>query len=516
MASVAATVGLAACQAPPSDVAPPCARDLVFTDITSDSPDLAHHPYGGSPPWDHSDKYAPGVALVDLNGNGILDLVQPRNDRHDPSLRPLVIYRGLGDGRFEQAALPPWDRSWNATAVVAFDYDGDGDLDLFVGIDGADGRLFRNEGDFEFTDVTTEAGLSNVATRVHAAAAGDITGNGYPDLYLAQFAAYLPDHGAGQADNILVENLGDGTFGSPRDDAACDGRSTLGVALVDLDGDGNIDIYVANDFFADCLYENLGGGVLREIGEEAGIRDGAFNGMGVGVGDLNGNGRLDLLITDTQEPDASPGHAVYMQTREPLRFASRAQELGLDGLSVLPPGEHWMVGWGVGIEDFSGDGNTEVHIATHGEREELMFARDGDGFAPVDSAMAVLGSQDARGTAYGDITGDGAADIVIARRGDSLQVIRNDSGGRYLTVAVEPPHRSLGSVVAAEIDGVRHVRPIQAGSSYMSSSPSTVRFGLCDAEQVDRVEVIAADGGRAIAEAVGPGHLRLELGDSHR
>jgi enediyne biosynthesis protein E4 len=486
-------------------------RDVVLTDITDLSPDLTDHPYGGAHPWNHSDKYAPGVALADLDGDGVLDLIQPRNDRSDPELRPLVIYRGLGDGRFEKAAMPPWDPAWNATAVVAFDYDGDGAIDLFIGIDGADSRLFRNAGNFEFQDVTENAGLVGIADRVYAAAAGDVTGNGFPDLYLAQFAADLPDHGAGLADNLLLENLGDGTFAPPRDDLRCEGSATLGVALVDLDGDGDIDIYVANDFFPDCLYENVGDGQFREISAEAGTRDGAYNGMGVGVGDLLGRGRLDLLITDTQEPDASPGHAVYLQREEPLRFESAAAALGLDGLSVLPVGEDWTVGWGAGIVDLSGDGRNEVHIATHIQREELLFVREGDRFVPDLDAMAVLGSFDARGSAYGDLTGDGAIDLVIARRGAPLQVVRNDSGGRYLVVEIEPAYRALGSVVVATIDGERHVRPIQSGSSYMSSSPPVAHFGLCNAERVERVEVRTPDGGHAVAENVAPGILRLEL-----
>ncbi|HET6613067.1 MAG TPA: CRTAC1 family protein [Kofleriaceae bacterium] len=512
--AICAAALAAGCESPPSMIPPPmdspdagCDHGLAFTDISDMSPDLAAHAYGGSPGWDHSDKYAPGLALADFDGDGVLDLAQPRNDRDEPEKRPLVLYRGLGDGRFEVAATPAWEDTWNATGVVAFDYDADSDLDLLVATDRAGVILYRNDGGFKLTNVTEAAGLTGVGQRVYTVAAGDLTGDGLADLYLGQWMADLEDHGEGQAVNIVLENLGDGRFTRSAADLGCYGYSTLGQVLADLDADGDLDVYVANDFFPDCLYENLGDSQFREIGEAAGIGDGAMHAMGAAVGDLNGDGRLDLLITDTQEPDTSPGNAAYIQTEDPLSFASRAKELGVDGLSAVSTS--WFVGWGVGIEDFDGDGRNEVHIATHGGITELFFHWQDGEYVPAQEAMAVAGDSDARGAAYGDIDGDGDLDVVVGRRGAGIQILRNDAGGRTVTVAIDPVSLAPGASVVIEANGRRQVHVIQAGSSFMSSGPPTATFGLCGAERASRIEVTLTTGDHMTATDVGPGLITL-------
>lgn len=185
---------------------------LRFTDISDQSPDLASSPYGGAPGWDHSDKYAPGIALVDLDGDDILDIVQPRNDRQQPALRSLRIYRRLGDGRFEDATGVVWDNSRNATVALAFDHDGDGDLD----------------------------------------------------------------------------------------------------------------IYSANAFFADCVLANDGRGLFTDVAPSAGVLDAASRAMGVAVGDLDLDGDLDVMVTDTENPDDSLGNALFLN-RGNMRFTSSAR-----------------------------------------------------------------------------------------------------------------------------------------------------------------------------------------------
>ncbi|MBL4635881.1 MAG: VCBS repeat-containing protein, partial [Kofleriaceae bacterium] len=183
---------------PPDAWIPPagCVSELRFSDITTQSPDLADNLYGGQPGWDHVDKYGPGIALGDLDGDGNLDLVQVRSERSQAGLRPPVVYRGLGDGGFEEVAQPAWRSQDNATFALLFDYDGDGDSDLLIGVAGGDVALYRNDGEFRFTLATAAAGLTGVAGFAYAAAAGDVDGDGDLDLYLGQWRADLPEHGA--------------------------------------------------------------------------------------------------------------------------------------------------------------------------------------------------------------------------------------------------------------------------------------------------------------------------------
>jgi hypothetical protein len=468
-----------------------------LSDISDMSPDLAESVYGGEAGWDRSDKYAPGVALVDLDGDDVLDIVQPRNERSDASLRPLRMYRGLGDGRFEDVTTVVWDDSRNAMAALAFDYDGDDDLDVFVGVDGGPSVLYRNDGDWQFTDVAASAGVAMAGERAYAAAAGDIDADGDLDLYVGKFNADAPDHGPGTAPNVLFVNQGDGTFVDGTDAAgvACDGRSTLGLAIADLDGDGDQDIYVANDFFEDCVYENRGDGTFDEVASSAGVTDAASRGMGVAVGDLDGDMDLDVMVTDTENIDASRGNAMFMNRGDgDLAFDSVAMELGLDGITTLQA--DWLVSWGVGFVDFDVDGDLDIHIATHIERQELVYRNDGGAYTPLWDVINGIGTPDARGSAYGDIDGDGDVDIVIGRRGgEGLQVLRNDSeGGRSITVAVRPYAAAPGALITFRSPSGEQLGVIQAGQGYMSTSPPSITFGLGNDAAADEIEVRFADG----------------------
>ncbi len=486
-----------------------CSTGLAFTDITSQSPDLQTNLYGGEAGWDHVDKYGPGIGLADLNGDGILDLVQVRSERNHPELRPPVVYRGLGDGGFEQAATPSWNAQDNATFVLLFDYDLDADLDLLIGVAGGNVVLYRNDGAFAFEVATFEAGLGSAAQFAYAAAAGDVDGDGDLDLYLGQWRADLKEHGAGMAPNLLFLNTA-GVFTPSSADLSCAGSATLGVGFADLDGDHDLDLYVANDFFADCLYENIGDGAFREIGKAAGVTDAAMHAMGVAFGDLNGDSVLDILVTDTEQPDSSRGNGVFYGQSTPFSYKSVGFDSGLDGVTALQA--DWLVSWGVSIRDFDLDGFADVHAATHIERQELFWHNEAGIFVPSWDVINSLEISDSRGSAYGDIDGDGDLDIVIGRRGGSVQILRNDqsTGNPFLTVQIEPPSKAIGATVTIVSEGKSQMRVIQAGSGYMSTSPPVATFGLCGASFVDSLEVSFPDGSRYFAEKLAAGVIHLE------
>ncbi len=488
-----------------------CESGLAFEDISLLSPALQANPFGGEAGWDHVDKYGPGLGLADLNGDGHLDLVQVRSERNRPELRGLVVYRGTGDGTFAEATRPAWRDEDNGTFALLFDYDGDEDLDLLAGVDGSDVRLYRNDGAFSFVLVTEQVGLAGVVTHAYAAVAGDVNGDGWLDLYLGQWRGNLPEHGAGLAPNVLLLGTGTG-FVAAASDLACEGRATLGLGMADIDGDGDLDIYVANDFFEDCLYENLGDGNWAEIAVAAGVATDAMHAMGVAFGDLNGDARLDVIVTDTEQADTSRGNAAFLQGAQgegSMQFESAALALGLDGISTLQA--DWLVSWGVAIEDFDLDGYPDVHIATHIERDELFLHNQAGTFVPAWSVINGLEGIDARGTAYGDIDGDGDLDIVVGRRGAGIGVLRNTGAteSQFLRVEIEPPAKAIGATVWVESAGRSQVRIIQAGSGYMSSGPPTSTFGLCGATAAERVEIRFADGTRHVATDVVAGVYKL-------
>ena len=493
--STATTDGSAATDAaadsttgPPPVIGP----TLQITDITDASPDLVAHPHGSVPGWGGVDMYSPGIGVVDLDGDGIFDLVQPRNHRVTADERDLTLFRGIGDGTFERAVDLPWVSSWNPVGIVAFDYDTDEDLDIFVAVDGGSSRLFRNDGDMTFVDVTLEAGIDLDGVRAYTAAAADVDGDDDLDLYVG--AWNQGSEFEGSAPNFLLVNQGDGTFvdGTEAAGVACNGYSTLGQGFADLDGDGDQDLYVANDFFPDCLYENQGDGTFVDVAEAAGIGLGAKHAMGVAIADMDADGWLDIFVTDDNGTDDTPGNAVYFNRGEgTLAYEERALELGLDGLesSALM----WNVCWGIGLVDLDLDGDLDIHTATHNDRPELWWQRDDQGGYHQVLELAEPG-MDARGSAYADLDADGDLDLVLGRRSAPIAILRNDTdGGRSITVRPRPLAAAVGAQITATFDGKTQTVVVRAGSSYLSSEPYEAVLGLGDAATAD-IEVRFANG----------------------
>ena len=188
-----------------------------------------------------------------------------------------------------------------------------------------------------------------------------------------------------------------------------------------------------NDFFDDCLYRNNGDGTFTDVAPQIGTDKSAISAMGVTAGDINGDGLLDLLVSDGVKEDESRGNAVFLN-RGDLTFDSSASELGLDFFEGLA-GPEIMFGWGSGIHDFDADGDNDIHVVTHITIEEVFWQNNPLGFTLARNLTFGLPDTDGRGSAYGDIDNDGDIDIVVARRGDgayipdpaALQILRNDT-----------------------------------------------------------------------------------------
>lgn len=273
-----------------------CSVDL-FSEVSTPANLAVPLPPYGTPGND--DFIYHGAAAGDPDQNGLIDLLVT-------GINGIVLYRNRGDGTFsrvsEAIGLPPVS---NATAPIFLDYDADGDRDLFISAVGTQ-LLFENrlipDGEMRFEDHSIESGVSRSANGF-SVTAGDVNKDGWTDLYVAsynRFGQVMPNswHNATNGtSNLLFINQGDGTFREAAEEwGVRDTRWSYSAQFLDVNRDGRLDLYVANDFGENGLYVNQGGR-FEDQASELGVID-AGNGMGVSAGDFDNDGRLDLFVTN--------------------------------------------------------------------------------------------------------------------------------------------------------------------------------------------------------------------------
>ena len=314
-----------------------------------------------------------GAATVDLDQDGDLDIFTTGYNRN-------YLYLNDGKGHFQETSADAKLRSIPVGVTPLFlDYDNDGDSDLFISTVGEQmlfENRFRPDGHLEFVDVSPEAGVAESAFGF-SAIAGDVNQDGWPDIYVASYNAYgriMPNswhQATNGTPNLLFINRGDGTFQEvAKEWGVADGRWSYAVQFADLDGDGDQDLYVANDYGENALYLNQGGRFV-DAALERGVLD-PGNGMGVSFGDHDNDGDLDLHVTNMSStagnrilkrlfPESNPhgetlaklaaGNSLYENTGDGS-FWNITKHVG--GFSA-----GWS--WGGGFIDFNNDGWEDLY-----------------------------------------------------------------------------------------------------------------------------------------------------------
>ncbi len=480
-----------------------------------------------------------GGALFDYDGDGDLDLyVGTSGDlemlRGEKEPVRNVLYRNDGDWRFvdttDQAGVG--DTSWGVGVAVA-DVDGDSDPDLYV-TNWGENVLYLNQGDGTFRDASAASGTADPGYGA-SAAFGDVDHDGDMDLYVTNYLVFdlakpppqCPYEGVDtacgpvglprQADRFF-RNEGGGRF---TDASASSGvhevspEYGLGAVFGDYDDDGWVDLFVGNDSGANFLFHNLGGRRFEDEALLAGVATQAEGrtqaGMGVDMGDADGDGRLDIFITNF----ALDHNTLYRNQGDGL-FEDVSHPSGLGGPSRVP------MGWGTGFHDLDNDGDQDLYVANghiypevDGRTRETyrqanqLYLNDGRGRFTDASERIVRradGPQVSRGVAFGDIDDDGDVDLVVLEIGTRPTLLRNDGGspgGAFLQLDLRDRAGTReGARAWVRAGGKIQRREATRGGSFCAASDSRLHFGLGSALRVERIEVRWPLGKRLVLEGL--------------
>ena len=537
--------GLLALGCGQSPVATPVAAPMAppwFQDVTEDS-GLTFVHETGSVPLDHyflPHLFGSGLALFDFDKDGRLDIYLVQNGGPQSQARNRLFRQGP-DGRFVDVSTGSGlDVIGHGMGVAIGDVNNDGWPDVLV-TEYCAIRLFLNNGNGTFREVTRQAGLNNPLWATSACFV-DYDRDGWLDLVVTNYVDYDPTkicgHGEGYHRDYcgprafpgsvtrLFHNLGLRASGDPGSEdvtlKAGFGQwpgPGLGVVCADFNGDGWPDFLIANDQAPNRLWINQHDGTFKD---EAALRGIALNAMGlmpanmgIALGDLDGDGLFDILITHLSEET----HTLWQQGPRGL-FQDRTAAVGL----AAP---HWRgTGFGVVLGDFDQDGTLDSAVVNgkiargaappapasgnfwrpYGERNQL-FANDGTGRLrdiSLDNAALCGQPNVARGLAAGDLNGDGALDLVVTTINGPARVYRNVAPrrGHWLLVRALDPQAGERDAYGAEITvhaGKRTwKRWLNPGSSYLCSNDPRAHFGLGGAAHVDSLEVLWPDGSEEV------------------
>ena len=468
-----------------------------------------------------------GIALIDYDGDGFLDVyaVQGGVFPPDPNGRTNGdrLFRNKGNGTFEDvskssgiAAFP----GGYGHGVAVGDVDNDGHPDLFI-TRWNSYALYHNRGEGTFEDVTRGAGLGGNRDWPTSAAFADLDNDGDLDLYVCHYLAWDADHprecndpktgrnhyctpaGFRPLPDHVFKNDGNLKFTDVTEEAGfkeSEGRG-LGVVAADLDDDGKIDIYVANDMSANFLYHNKGGFRFEEVGHEWGAATsgsgGNLAGMGIACGDFDRDGKVDLVVTNFFGESFT-----FHKNLGSGQFADHSQAIGM-----AAPTRN-LLGFGVAMFDADNDGRLDL-LSANGHvndgRPQFPWKMPAQLLRMTDQGKVIDASETAglalaalhlgRGLAAGDIDNDGRVDALIVAEDEPIVFLHNrtkQTNEHFLTLTLagrRSNRDAIGARVTLTTGDLRWTAQKTGGGGYQSAGDSRLHFGLGSLTQVESIEI---------------------------
>jgi hypothetical protein len=480
----------------------------MFDDVTENSGIQFEHYRGQGMP------IGGGTAIIDFNNDGLLDIYITNSDG------PNALYRNNGNLIFEDIAQKAGveDILGDGNGVCFADFDNDGDADFFLSNYGTS-KLFSNNGDETFTDVTSLAGVNDFDKKFRSMGCtwGDYDKDGDLDLIVVRHVTEIKTRfgisymGTESLRPLsLYTNNGNGTFsddtiflGDPYEKIGNVKGASFQPIFIDYDNDGDSDIYVVNDFGTflqpNVLWKNIGSGddgkwVFEDISESSGSNVG-LNGMGVAVGDFDSNGFFDFYITNI-------GKNVLLKNVNG-KFLDVSQQAGVEREKLSP--YELSVTWGTMFFDFDNDGFLDIYlVAGHLDviyssvkQPNALFRNNGDGtFSDISDISGTDDPSIGRGGVFGDFNNDGCLDIFLVNMGTNdgtpgkPKLFENncESTNNWIiikTIGNKSNQDGIGTRITVTTSNGEQIREVTSGSGQMSQNMLPVHFGLANSENVD-------------------------------
>jgi enediyne biosynthesis protein E4 len=504
---------------------PAAGTGVVFQEVPSQASAIS---------WSHNNAHSPerqlpetvgaGCAFFDYDNDGWMDVYLVNSGPSDffTPLAPLknALYRNNRDGTFTDVTEKAGVAGGRfGMGVAAADYDGDAHVDLYVTNYGRN-ILYRNNGDGTFSDVTEKAGVpapgwSTCATWF------DFDNDGKLDLFVSSFVFYDKSQNPLCTDptlkrryycvprlfkpqpSRLFRNNGDGTFADvSRTSGIADfpGKS-FGAVATDVNNDGLMDLFVANDTMPNFLFVNKGGGKFEEVGLAAGVAYGETgrprSGMGVDAADYDADGWQDIFVANIDQEFFS----LYHNEKE-LIFSDQPGEIA--------PATQLLSGWGLKFFDYDNDGDPDLFLV-NGHPDDmiesrvprvryreplLMFENTGRAFKDVSATSGTVFGKvfSGRGMATGDFDNDGDADVITSNNGEAPLLLRNEGGNRnnwlgLHLVSTKSNPAAIGATLVWRSGGIKRSRLKTGGGSYLSSHDPREILGIGAASKIDSIEI---------------------------